>query len=92
MTSHQEKKNNITSYFDLKSLITILGIIGFGLFWIFTINGIPSRVTTLETKVEMLERSIIKNETQTELILNAIYEIRNNIQNITLQVNNKKGK
>jgi len=40
----------------------------------------------------MLERSIIKNETQTELILNAIYEIRNNIQNITLQVNNKKGK
>jgi len=92
MAPHQEKKNNITSYFDLKSLITILGIIGFGLFWIFTINGIPSRVTTLETKVEMLERSIIKNETQTELILNAIYEIRNNIQNITLQVNNKKGK
>lgn len=92
MAPHQEKKNNSTSYFDIKSIITILGIIGFGLFWIFTINGIPSRVTTLETKVEMLERSIIKNETQTELILNAIYEIRNNIQNITLQVNNKKGK
>jgi len=32
MAPHQEKKNNITSYFDLKSLITILGIIVFGLF------------------------------------------------------------
>lgn len=91
MVQHQEKKSN--SYFDTKTIITILGLIGFGLFWIFTINGIPTRVTTLETKVEMLEKSIIKNETQTELILNAIYEIRNNIQNLSLQVSNgKKGK
>ena len=89
----QQDKNNKGHNIDYKFILTVLGMIGVGLFWIFTINGVPQRVQTLETKMEMVEKSIVKNETQMQLMLNAIYEIRSNVQNITLSMNNgKKGK
>lgn len=80
----QQDKNNKGRNIDYKFILTVLGMIGVGLFWIFTINGVPQRVQTLETKMEMVEKSIVKNETQMQLMLNAIYEIRSNVQNITL--------
>lgn len=82
----QQDKNNKGHNIDYKFILTVLGIIGVGLFWIFTINGVPQRVQTLETKMEMVEKSIVKNETQMQLMLNAIYEIRSNVQNITLNM------
>ena len=89
----QQDKNNKGHNIDYKFILTVLGMIGVGLFWIFTINGVPQRVQTLETKMEMVEKSIVKNETQMQLMLNAIYEIRSNVQNITLSMNtSKKGK
>ena len=88
MAQQQDKKS-----IDYKFIFTVLGLIGAGLFWVFTMNGVPQRVQTLETKMEMVEKSIVKNETQMQLMLNAIYEIRSNVQNITLSMNNgKKGK
>lgn len=81
----QQNKNNGRNI-DYKFILTVLGMIGVGLFWIFTINGVPQRVQTLETKMEMVEKSIVKNETQMQLMLNAIYEIRSNVQNITLNM------
>ncbi len=86
MAQQEIKKGGI----DYKFILTVLGIIGAGLFWVFTMNGVPQRVQTLETKMEMVEKSIVKNETQMQLMLNAIYEIRSNVQNITLNINNKK--
>lgn len=82
----QQDKNNKEHNIDYKFILTVLGMIGVGLFWIFTINGVPQRVQTLETKMEMVEKSIVKNETQMQLMLNAIYEIRSNVQSITLNV------
>ncbi len=82
----QQDKNNKGRNIDYKFILTVLGMIGVGLFWIFTINGVPQRVQTLETKMEMVEKSIVKNETQMQLMLNAIYEIRSNVQNLTLNV------
>lgn len=82
----QQDKNNKERNIDYKFILTVLGMIGVGLFWIFTINGVPQRVQTLETKMEMVEKSIVKNETQMQLMLNAIYEIRSNVQNLTLNV------
>lgn len=82
----QQDKNNKGHNIDYKFILTVLGMIGVGLFWIFTINGVPQRVQTLETKMEMVEKSIVKNETQMQLMLNAIYEIRSNVQNLTLNV------
>lgn len=63
-------------YFDIKTIIYLLTLAGAGLFWVYTMNGIPARVSTLEAKIEMVEKSLIKNETQMQLALNAIYEIR----------------
>lgn len=81
----QQNKNNGRNI-DYKFILTVLGMIGVGLFWIFTINGVPQRVRILETKMEMVEKSIVKNETQMQLMLNAIYEIRSNVQNLTLNI------
>ena len=90
MTSRGKQMSQLRKSINIQSIITILTLACLGLFWLYTINGVPNRVQTLETKVEMIEKSIVKNETQSELILNAIYEIRNNIQNITLNMNNNK--
>lgn len=81
----QQNKNNGHNI-DYKFILTVISMIGVGLFWIFTINGVPQRVRILETKMEMVEKSIVKNETQMQLMLNAIYEIRSNVQNITLNM------
>lgn len=53
----------------IESLITITAIIMTGIFWIFTMNGIPARVQKLETDVETIKVQLNKNDTKTDIIL-----------------------
>ena len=76
MDYREAGKMGVRKYFDIKTIVYILTIGVAGLFWIYTMNGVPARVSVLETKMEVIEKSIVKNETQMSLVLNAIYEIR----------------
>lgn len=53
----------------IESLITISAIIVTGIFWIFTMSGIPERVTRLETDVDAIKTELSKNDTKTDIIL-----------------------
>lgn len=53
----------------VESLITISAVIVTGIFWIFTMNGIPSRVSKLESDVEGIKVQLNKNDTKTDIIL-----------------------
>lgn len=56
--------------------ITIIGLIITGLFWVFTMNGIPKRVDKLESDVKVLETEITKNSLQTGIILEDVKIIK----------------
>lgn len=43
---------------NISAIITILGLIITGLFWIFTMNGIPKRVTHLENELQKIELDV----------------------------------
>lgn len=47
------KENTILKYSS--TIISIIGLVLTGLFWIFTINGIPKRVSHLENEVQKIE-------------------------------------
>ena len=53
----------------IESFITISAVIVTGIFWIFTMNGIPTRVSKLETDVEGIKVQLNKNDTKTDIIL-----------------------
>lgn len=53
----------------IESLITICAVIVTGVFWIFTMTGIPERVSRLETDVEAIKTQLSKNDTKTDIIL-----------------------
>lgn len=53
----------------IESVITILALVITGIFWIFTMNGIPARVQKLETDVEGIKVQLNKNDTKTDIIL-----------------------
>lgn len=53
----------------VESFITISAVIVTGIFWIFTMNGIPARVSKLETDVEGIKVQLNKNDTKTDIIL-----------------------
>lgn len=53
----------------IESLVTIAAVLITGIFWIFTMNGIPSRVTKLENDVESIKTQLSKNDTKTDIIL-----------------------
>lgn len=53
----------------IESFITISAVIITGIFWIFTMNGIPSRVQRLENDVEGIKVQLNKNDTKTDIIL-----------------------
>lgn len=60
---------------DIKSnspLLTVLTLICMGLFWIFTINGLPHRVDRLEATVKILEQKIERNDVKTDMILDTV--------------------
>lgn len=53
-------------------LITVLTLICMGLFWLFTINGLPHRVEVLESSVKILEKKMEKNDVKTDMILDTV--------------------
>lgn len=52
--------------------VTLVSLLATGLFWLFTINGLPVRVTALEESVKVLERKMEKNDVKTDLILDTV--------------------
>ena len=60
---------------DIKSnspLLTVLTLMCMGLFWIFTINGLPHRVDHLEATVKILEQKMERNDVKTDMILDTV--------------------
>lgn len=53
-------------------LLTVLALICTGLFWIFTINGLPKRVDRLEAAVKILEQKLERNDVKTDMILDTV--------------------
>ena len=53
----------------IESIVSVCFIIFSALFWFFTINGIPSRVSVLEKKVGNIETQLAKECTKTDIIL-----------------------
>lgn len=53
----------------IESVVTIVCILVTGIFWIFTMNGIPARVQKLENDVEGIKVQLNKNDTKTDIIL-----------------------
>lgn len=67
---------------DIKSnspLLTVLALICMGLFWIFTINGLPHRVDRLEATVKILEQKMERNDVKTDMILDTVKIIQANL-------------
>lgn len=60
----------------LTTIITIIGLIITGIFWIFTMNGIPQRVDKLEDDVKVLKTEITKNSVKTDIILDDVKTIK----------------
>lgn len=52
--------------------VTLVSLLVMGLFWLFTINGLPVRVKTLEENVKALERKMDKNDVKTDMILDTV--------------------
>lgn len=57
---------------NLPPWVAVLALICTGLFWLFTINGLPTRVATLEETVKVLERKMEKNDVKTDIILDTV--------------------
>lgn len=61
------QKNYFLKHFE--SIVTIVSILVTGIFWISTMNGIPQRVTKLETDVDNIKNQLSKEEVKTDIIL-----------------------
>lgn len=53
----------------IETIISVCCIVFSALFWFYTINGIPTRVTKLEIDVEAMKSQLAKNDTKTDIIL-----------------------
>lgn len=64
-------------------MIEILTWVGAAVMWFVTMSGLPEdishlnrRVDNVEERVRILEQNLEKNNTKTDLILSAVYELR----------------
>ena len=70
------KNNLLKQIFSLQNIIA-LGTLFFGVvFWFWTINGIPKIVNDHEQRIVKIEKELLETKTKTDMILNAVYEIR----------------
>ncbi len=60
----------------LLSIVTLITVISGGFFWFYKTNSLPTRVDTVEQRVDKLEKQLIENNTKTDLIYQAVLEIR----------------
>lgn len=58
------------------SIVTLVTIISGGFFWFYKTNSLPKRVDDVEQRVSKLETQLVENNTKTDLVLQAVYEIR----------------
>lgn len=68
---------------DFKTVFSLTMFIISGLFWIFTINSIPARVTSLEADVRDLKTQTISNDVKIDTILDDVKFLKG----IMVQVN-----
>lgn len=52
--------------------VTLVSLLVMGLFWLFTINGLPHRVGQLEATVKVLEQKMERNDVKTDMILDTV--------------------
>lgn len=58
------------------SIFTLLTVIFSGCFWVYKTNALPQQVDNHEERIAKLEKQIVENNTKTELIYQAVLEIR----------------
>lgn len=61
---------------NIKSFYVIGGVMLAIAGWFYMMNGIPARVSNLEKDVAELKTSITQQATKTDMLLQAVYEIR----------------
>lgn len=60
-----------------KNLLSVLGLIAAGLFWLFTVNGLPPRVDKLEEQVKLHESKLTRNDVKLDIMLEDVKTIKN---------------
>ena len=66
---------------DIKNAITITTLVMTGLFWFFTIHGLPKRVEAIEGSVKTLQLEERAVKTTLELIYNDVQFIKGHLMN-----------
>lgn len=73
-------------YMTPQNIIALITFVCTGLFWIFTINGIPKKVENHDERITVLEHNDIEFKTKQDLMLQAIYETRADVKQILKDV------
>ncbi len=71
------KKNEIVTM--IISICTLISLFGSVMFWIYKANELPKAVENHEQRIDNLEKQITENNTKTELIYQAVLEIRRSV-------------
>lgn len=71
------KKSEIVTM--IISICTLISLFGSVMFWIYKANELPKAVENHELRIDNLERQITENNTKTELIYQAVLEIRRSV-------------
>lgn len=53
----------------LSTILTISSLIITGLFWVYTMNGIPARVVALEESVNGIKNQLIQNTSKIDIMM-----------------------
>lgn len=76
----------IVSLLTPQNIIAFFSLIGMITFWFFTMSGLPKRVDNHDERITILEHNDIEFKTKQDLMLQAIYETRNDVKQILKDV------
>lgn len=62
---------------QIKDVVYLAGLAVSGLFWLFTMHGLPPRVERLEITTRELQKRIDRNDIKTDIILDDVKTIKN---------------
>ena len=79
-------KRTIVSLLTPQNIIGLVSLVCAGLFWIYTMSGIPKRVDNHDERITVLEHNDIEFKTKQDLMLQAIYETRADVKQILKDV------
>ena len=71
------KKNEIVTM--IISICTLISLFCSVMFWVYKANELPKVVENHEQRIDNLEKQITENNTKTELIYQAVLEIRRSV-------------